>query len=69
MAQLVERSLPTSEIHGSNPIIGKAYQIFLCISVNCNSEKTKIMKKRPGMARFKNELFDVFDIDVLESTF
>ena len=60
MAQLVERSLPTSEINGSNPNIGKVYRIYLSLSVNRNSEKTKIKK---------NELFDVFDIGVLESTF
>ena len=25
VAQLVKRSLPTPEVHGSNPIIGKLY--------------------------------------------
>ena len=25
VAQLVERSLPTLEVHGSNPVIGKIY--------------------------------------------
>ena len=44
VAQLVERSLPTPEIGGSNPDIGKV------LSTNCTLEKTKIKKKRPGMA-------------------
>ena len=44
VAQLVERSLPTSEICSSNPEIGKI------LSTNCIIEKTKIKKKRPGMA-------------------
>ena len=52
--QLAEWSLLTSDIRGSNPNIGKVFRIYLCISVNCNSEKTKIMKQRPGLARLKN---------------
>ena len=45
VAQLVERSLLTSEISGSNRTIGKV------LFTNCNEiEKTKIKKKRPGMA-------------------
>ena len=49
VAQLVERSLPTSEISGSNPDIGKIF--YTRISTNCNKiEKTKIKEKRPGMA-------------------
>ena len=47
MAQLEERSLSTPEIRGSIPDIGK----FL--SGNCTIEKTKIKKKRPGMAHLK----------------
>ena len=51
VAQLVERSLPIPEVRGSNPVIGKnLYWTFvycqLCI------KKTKIKKKRPGMAHF-----------------
>ena len=43
MAQLVEWSLPTQEIRGLNPDIGKLlYRTF--VSVNC-IEKTKIKKK------------------------
>ena len=44
VAQLVERSLPTPEILGSNPDIGKM------LSTNCTIEKKKIKKKRPRMA-------------------
>ena len=40
MAQLIERSLPTPEIHGSNPKVGKI------ISTNCSVEKTEIKKKK-----------------------
>ena len=45
--QLVERSLPTPEIRGSNPVIGKFY-LLSAVLKNC-VEKTK---KTPGMARF-----------------
>ena len=49
VAQLVERLLPIPEVRGSSPVIGKKlYRIF---TVNC-VEKTKIKKKRPGMAHF-----------------
>ena len=41
VAQLVERSLPTPEIHSSNPDIG------IILSTNCAIEKTKIKKRRP----------------------
>ena len=47
VAQLVELSLATPEIRGSNPDIEK----FLF--TNCTIEKTKIEKKRPGMAHLK----------------
>ena len=40
VAQLVERSLPTPEVHGSNPVIGKyLLTIYLLLTV---LEKTKI---------------------------
>ena len=42
VAQLVERSLPTPEICSSNPDISKMVQLKI--------DKTKIKKKRPGMA-------------------
>ena len=47
VAQLVEQLLPTPEIRGSNTAIGKFLYIINCI------EKTKIKKKRPGMAHLK----------------
>ena len=53
VAQLVERSLPISEVRGSNPVIGKNLFIYwtfvyyqLCI------EKTKIKKKEAGVGPF-----------------
>ena len=52
VAQLVERSLQTSEIHSSNPYIGKI------LATNCTIEKTKIKKKRPGMAQLKKKFGD-----------
>ena len=42
MAQLVERSLLTPEIRGSNPDIGKI------LSANCTIEKTKTKEKEGG---------------------
>ena len=44
VAQLVERLLLTQEIRGLNPDIGEI------LSTKCTIEKTKIKKKRPGMA-------------------
>ena len=54
VAQLVERSLLIPEVHGSNPVIGKIYIEHL-FTVN-SIEKTKIKKKRPGMAHLKNKV-------------
>ena len=55
VAQLVERSPPTPEIHGTNPVIGKLLSVlFYLFNVNC-VEKTKIYKKRQGMAHLKNK--------------
>ena len=44
MVQLAERSLPTPEVRGLNPVIGKIYieNLFTVDSI----EKTKIKKKR-----------------------
>ena len=47
VAQLVERSLPTPEISDSSPDIREI------LSTNCTIEKTKINKKRPGIAHLK----------------
>ena len=57
VAQLVELLLPTPEIRGSNPDIGKI------LSTNCTIEKTKIKKKKPGMAHLKKRFhyFTKFD--------
>ena len=52
VAQLVERLLPTSEVHGSNPVISKHL-----ITDNC-FEKTRIKKKRPRMVYLKSILTD-----------
>ena len=49
VAQLVERSLPTPEICNSNP---DNCEIF---STNCTIEKTKVMKKRLGMAHLQKK--------------
>ena len=58
VAQLVERSLPIPEVCSLNLVIGKNLFIYwtfvfcqLCI------EKTKITKKRPGMAHKKVVIF------------
>ena len=48
----VERLLLTPEIRGTNPDIGKI------LSTNSTTEKTKIKKKRPGMAHLKKNQVD-----------
>ena len=55
MAKLVDQLLPAPEIRGLNPDMGKV--LFTKLSTNLIIEKTKIKKKRPGMAQlFKNDL-------------
>ena len=51
--QLVDRSLPTLEVRGSNPVLGKLFITYI---------STKINKKRPGMAHFlkKNDYICFF---------
>ena len=44
VAQLVERTLPIPEIRASNP------DIVEILPTNCTIEKTKIEKKKPGLA-------------------
>ena len=51
VARLVEWSLPTPEVRGSNTAIDKIYIDHL-FTVKCN-ENDKIKKKRPGMAHLK----------------
>ena len=48
VAQLVERLLPIPDVRGSNPVIGKKF-VYCQLSI----EKTKIKKKRPGLAHLK----------------
>ena len=57
VAQLVERSLPIPEVRSSNPVIGK--NLYRTFTVNC-IEKTKINKKRPGMAHFLKKTIKTF---------
>ena len=54
VAQLVERSLLTPEIRGSNPVIGKI--LSTKSSTNCIIEKTKIVKTMSGMAHLKKHI-------------
>ena len=53
VAQLVEWLLPSPEVYGSSPVIGK--HLYWTFTVNC-IEKMKIKKKRPGMAHFLKKL-------------
>ena len=53
MAQLVEQSLLTPDVRGSNPVISKLHIVHL-FTVNC-IEKTKIKKKEAGNTIFKNK--------------
>ena len=54
VAQLVERSLPKSEVHGSNPVFGNIY-IEHFINDNSSIENTKIKKKEAGNGLFKKQ--------------
>ena len=51
VAQLVERSLPTLEVRGSNPAIGK-----ICIELS-TALKTRKYRKKPGNGPFKKPQF------------
>ena len=51
LAQMVEWSLPITEVHGLHSVIGKMYIEHL-FTVNC-IEKTKIIKKEAWNAPFK----------------
>ena len=69
VAQWVEMSLTIPEVRSSNPVIGK--NLYRTFTVNC-IEKTKIKKKRPGMAHFFKKklslLVKVFDQESFEDT-
>ena len=51
VTQLVEWSLSISEACGSTPVIAKFILNFCLFIIGC-FEKTKINKKRPGIAHF-----------------
>ena len=51
VAQLAKRLLPIPEVRGSNPNIGKVLLNFFTVK---GIEKTKIKKKRQGVAHLKN---------------
>ena len=55
VAQLVERSIPTPEIHGSNPVIGKMY-MYLLPTVDIEKDE----KKKEAV---NGSLKIVYDID------
>ena len=59
LAQLVEWSLPTPEIRGSNPVIGKITNYRLYIKKLKRKDENED-KKRPGLAQFKNKHFAIF---------
>ena len=61
MAHLVERSLLIPEVRVSTPVIGKIYieHLFVYLFIIICFEKTKINKKRPGMAHLKKNVFFV----------
>ena len=49
VAQLVERSLPIPEVHGSNPVIGKNLFILnICLLSNEDGREWPIFKKKAG---------------------
>ena len=52
VVQLVERSILTPLVRSSYPVIGK--KLYCMFTDKCIG-KTKIKKKRPGSATFKNE--------------
>ena len=51
LAELVERSLPLSDVSSSNPVMGKIYIEHL-FTVNC-IEKTTNKEKEQGTAKLK----------------
>ena len=57
VVQLAEQFLPTPEIRGSNPNIGKVFRVDLSVHI-CQLQfiKDEKKKKRPGLARLKKNL-------------
>ena len=54
-AQSVQQSIPTPEVHSSNPVISKFHIKLSTVGI----QKIKIEKKRPGMALFKKPSLDM----------
>ena len=52
MAEVVEQSLPTPEIRGSNLDIGQI------LFTNCTIEKMEMKKKTPRIAIYKKEFYN-----------
>ena len=50
VADLVERLLPTLEVRGSNPVIGKLYITYVLSNA---LKQMEMKKKRPRIAHFK----------------
>ena len=58
VVQLVERSLPTPEIHGSNPVIGKFYKLLTVFNLYWKDEnKEKEAGRGPFLIKSKYFLF------------
>ena len=55
VATLVEQSLPTPEVRGSNPVIDKFYIYYLSTVL----KRRKLIKKRPRMAHLNEKCFEV----------
>ena len=66
MAQVAERSLPTPEAQGSNPVIGKFLYLYVehLSTVNC-IEKKKIKKKEAGNGPFTTTMTRHFPLKVM----
>ena len=57
VAQLVERSLPIPEVHGSNPVIGKNLFILnICLLSNEDGREWPIFKKKQAMTDCMGQL-------------
>ena len=69
VAQLSELSLPTPEIRGLNPNISNVVAFWMFLFLNCNSEKTKVKKKRRGIdpsfkRKNRNEINSILTISI-----
>ena len=66
LAQLAEQSLPTPELCSSKPNIGNLL-FGMYLSANCYQEKTKINKKRLGMAHLKKTFLNLLHLKKLSA--